>query len=158
VTPLYPQKLALTSPTGGGRSVGIVHSRTKATEFSFLYYIILYYIILYYIILIIILRDHSYMLSVVDRNVMRCIPVHRASYRLLRNIASVHKKKPSQWAQYTVDPFPFFAIIYSCCNPKRRAISQSMWCLLMWPWSSRPADAATLFHCLHLAADGAFPT
>jgi hypothetical protein len=34
VTPIYPQKLALTSPTGGGRSVGIVHSRTKATEFS----------------------------------------------------------------------------------------------------------------------------
>ena len=35
VTPLYPQKLALTLPTGGGRSVGIVRSRTKATEFSF---------------------------------------------------------------------------------------------------------------------------
>jgi hypothetical protein len=35
VTPLYPQKLALTSPTSGGRSVGIVRSRTKATEFSF---------------------------------------------------------------------------------------------------------------------------
>ena len=34
VTPLNPQKLALTSPTGGGRSVGIVRSRTKATEFS----------------------------------------------------------------------------------------------------------------------------
>jgi hypothetical protein len=34
VTPLYPQKLALSSPTGGGRSVGIVRSRTKATEFS----------------------------------------------------------------------------------------------------------------------------
>src|SRR5215510_15471742 len=33
VTSLYPQKLALTSPTGGGRSVGIVRSRTKATEF-----------------------------------------------------------------------------------------------------------------------------
>jgi hypothetical protein len=31
-TPLYPQKLALTSPTSGGRSVGIVRSRTKATE------------------------------------------------------------------------------------------------------------------------------
>jgi len=30
------KKLALTSPTGGGRSVGIVRSRTKATEF-FLY-------------------------------------------------------------------------------------------------------------------------
>jgi len=32
VTPLYPQTLALTSPTGGGRSVGIVRLRTKATE------------------------------------------------------------------------------------------------------------------------------
>jgi len=32
VTPLYPQMLALTSPTGGGRSVGIVRVRTKATE------------------------------------------------------------------------------------------------------------------------------
>ena len=31
-TPLYPQKLALTSLTGGGRSVGIVRLRTKATE------------------------------------------------------------------------------------------------------------------------------
>jgi hypothetical protein len=31
---LYPQKLALTTPTSGGRSVGIVPSRTKATEFS----------------------------------------------------------------------------------------------------------------------------
>jgi len=28
VTPLYPQKLALTSPTGGGRSVGIVRVRS----------------------------------------------------------------------------------------------------------------------------------
>jgi len=27
--------LALTSPTGGGRSVSMVRSRTKATEFSF---------------------------------------------------------------------------------------------------------------------------
>jgi hypothetical protein len=33
---LYLQKLALTSPISGGRSVGIVHSRTQATEFSFL--------------------------------------------------------------------------------------------------------------------------
>jgi hypothetical protein len=29
---LYQQKLALTLPTSGGRSVGIVRSRTKATE------------------------------------------------------------------------------------------------------------------------------
>jgi hypothetical protein len=32
----YPQKLALTSQTSGGRSIGIVCLRTKATEF-FLY-------------------------------------------------------------------------------------------------------------------------
>jgi hypothetical protein len=32
---LYPQKLTLTSLTNGGRSVGIVRSRTEATEFSF---------------------------------------------------------------------------------------------------------------------------
>jgi len=37
VTPLYPQNLALTSPTGGGRSVGIVRVRTKATEFVSLF-------------------------------------------------------------------------------------------------------------------------
>jgi hypothetical protein len=30
---LYPQKLALSSPTNGGGSVGIVRSRTQATEF-----------------------------------------------------------------------------------------------------------------------------
>jgi hypothetical protein len=33
VTPLYPQKLALTSPTGGGRSVGIVRSRTRPRSY-----------------------------------------------------------------------------------------------------------------------------
>jgi hypothetical protein len=30
---LYQQKLALNSPTSGGRLIGIVHSRTQATEF-----------------------------------------------------------------------------------------------------------------------------
>jgi hypothetical protein len=38
---LYPQKLALTSPTTYGRSVGIVRSRTKATECSFLVLILI---------------------------------------------------------------------------------------------------------------------
>jgi hypothetical protein len=33
----YPQKLALTSPTSSGRSVGIVCSRTQALEFSFFF-------------------------------------------------------------------------------------------------------------------------
>jgi hypothetical protein len=32
---LYPQRLALTSPTSGRCSVGIVRLWTKATEFSF---------------------------------------------------------------------------------------------------------------------------
>jgi hypothetical protein len=31
---LYPQKLALTSPTSGGRSDGMVRLRAKATEFA----------------------------------------------------------------------------------------------------------------------------
>jgi hypothetical protein len=31
-TPHYEQKLALTSPTSGGPSVGIIRSRTEATE------------------------------------------------------------------------------------------------------------------------------
>jgi hypothetical protein len=33
----FGSQLALTSPTGGGRSVGIVRSRTKAMEFSLVY-------------------------------------------------------------------------------------------------------------------------
>jgi hypothetical protein len=32
----YPQKLVLTSPTGGGRSICIDRSRTRAKEFNFL--------------------------------------------------------------------------------------------------------------------------
>jgi hypothetical protein len=38
LTTRYPSiriKLAVTSPTRGGRSVGIIRSRTQATEFSF---------------------------------------------------------------------------------------------------------------------------
>jgi hypothetical protein len=43
---LHPQKLALTSPTSGGRSVGIVRSRTQATEYFF-YYLMLLDIVLH---------------------------------------------------------------------------------------------------------------
>jgi hypothetical protein len=35
VAPLYLQKLAITLLTSGGRSVGIVRSRTQTMEFSF---------------------------------------------------------------------------------------------------------------------------
>jgi hypothetical protein len=34
LAPLYPQKLAITSPTSGGLSVGIVRSLTQTMEFS----------------------------------------------------------------------------------------------------------------------------
>jgi hypothetical protein len=37
VSPLNTQNLALTSPTSGGRSFGIVHLRTKAKELSLFY-------------------------------------------------------------------------------------------------------------------------
>jgi hypothetical protein len=40
-TPLYPQQLALTSPTSGDRSVGIVHSLTQATEYVLIIIIII---------------------------------------------------------------------------------------------------------------------
>jgi hypothetical protein len=42
---LFPQKLALTSPTNGGRSVGIVRSRTKATELLLLLLLLLLWIV-----------------------------------------------------------------------------------------------------------------
>jgi hypothetical protein len=38
-THLYPQKLALTSPTSSSRSVGVVRSLTQATEFFFVLYV-----------------------------------------------------------------------------------------------------------------------
>jgi hypothetical protein len=37
---LYSQKLALASPTSGGRSIGIVRSRTQVTEFVMKHYTI----------------------------------------------------------------------------------------------------------------------
>jgi hypothetical protein len=45
----YPQKFTLTSPTSGGRSVGIVRSRTQKTEFLLLLILINYilYIFIY---------------------------------------------------------------------------------------------------------------
>jgi hypothetical protein len=39
VTPSIRKKLALTSLTSGGRLVGIVRSRTKATEFNFSFFL-----------------------------------------------------------------------------------------------------------------------
>jgi hypothetical protein len=40
-TPLYPQKLALTSPTSGGCSAGIVRLRTEATKLLLLLLLLL---------------------------------------------------------------------------------------------------------------------
>jgi hypothetical protein len=44
VAPSNPQKLALTSPTSSGRSVGIVRSRTQATVYSFFVVVIAWFI------------------------------------------------------------------------------------------------------------------
>jgi hypothetical protein len=44
VSPSIPQKLALTSSTSGARSVGIVPSRTQATEISLVLYNIMFII------------------------------------------------------------------------------------------------------------------
>jgi hypothetical protein len=41
VTLLYPQNLAVTWPTSGGRSAGVVRSRTKATELIIIIIIII---------------------------------------------------------------------------------------------------------------------
>jgi hypothetical protein len=38
VAPCIRKKLALISPTRGGRWVGVVRSRTQATEFSYCFY------------------------------------------------------------------------------------------------------------------------
>jgi hypothetical protein len=43
---LYPQKLEVTSPTSGGRSIGIVRSRVQATEFFYMLCIIIIIIII----------------------------------------------------------------------------------------------------------------
>jgi hypothetical protein len=59
---LYPQMLALTSLTGGGRSVGIVRSRTEITEFSF--FLILLYPPLKFLIFFF-LKDPIYLQSVI---------------------------------------------------------------------------------------------
>jgi hypothetical protein len=41
---LYLQTLAITSPTSGGRSVGIVRSRTQTMEFSFSFFMLSSYV------------------------------------------------------------------------------------------------------------------
>jgi hypothetical protein len=43
-TPLYSQTLALTSPTSGGHSVGIVRSLTQATKFVLFFFCVMYLI------------------------------------------------------------------------------------------------------------------
>jgi hypothetical protein len=48
VTPLYPQKLALTLPTRGCHLVGILRSRTQATELLLLLYSYYRSVILFY--------------------------------------------------------------------------------------------------------------
>jgi len=74
VTPLYPQKLALTSPTSGGRSVGMVRSRTKATEFH---------------IAALVRRSHSFVSSLLS-SVAACTFTTFVSHQQLRHYIWFH--------------------------------------------------------------------
>jgi hypothetical protein len=49
VAPVCPQGLALSSPTDGGRSVGVVGSQTKATELLLLLLLLLLYVLPYFV-------------------------------------------------------------------------------------------------------------
>jgi hypothetical protein len=55
---LYPQKLALTSPTSGGRSVGIVRLRTKDHGVLYYYYYYYYYILFLCVLFLFFTRSH----------------------------------------------------------------------------------------------------
>jgi hypothetical protein len=76
VTPLYPQKLVLISPTIGGRSVDIVRSRTKATE------------------LVSILRvlDENLPFICITTEEKFKFSLHHSCYILVRNISKVDKR------------------------------------------------------------------
>jgi hypothetical protein len=60
---LYPHKLALTSPTNGGLSVGIVRSWTQATEFVLLFVV---FVLLYSIEVYFAFRHISFQLAVIQ--------------------------------------------------------------------------------------------
>jgi hypothetical protein len=49
--PLYPQKLALTSPTSGNRFVGIVRLPTEATELLLLLLLLLFVVVVVVVVL-----------------------------------------------------------------------------------------------------------
>jgi hypothetical protein len=62
-TSLYPQKLALSSPTNGGRSVGIVLSRTKAKKLFLLLLLLVWHGVIYTVVVfvwIVILHNYLY--------------------------------------------------------------------------------------------------
>jgi hypothetical protein len=62
---LYPLKLTLTSPTNGGRSVGIVRWRTKAPDFLFCFCCLLLFRseLLYKITFVVVMCSQIFMLS-----------------------------------------------------------------------------------------------
>jgi hypothetical protein len=69
----YAQKLALTSPTSGGRSVGIVRLRNKATEFLFL---VFFCMNLLFLITSRYIRKHA---PIIIRNISWYTYIHRST-------------------------------------------------------------------------------
>jgi hypothetical protein len=113
---LYPQTLALTSPTSGGRSVGIVRSQIQATEFSFSFWYI-------YIFRLIIL--HSFDVEVAGTQFPRCELLELSVYyRLIKflfsslhllcfKLASVHSYTHTTIYHIQIQP------LTSSCAPLR---------------------------------------
>jgi hypothetical protein len=81
---LYPQKLALTSPTSGGRSVGIVRLRTQTTA-----------LILFVLCWNLVLRRLA---KTFYFNGLGCTPIIRRSDRTLSNFA----KQPAKYLGHVV--------------------------------------------------------
>jgi hypothetical protein len=69
----YPQKLALTSPTGGGRSVGMVRSRTKATEFSLVSFSFMYFYCYVYVFLLLCILCFVYYVFIMPTGILRLL-------------------------------------------------------------------------------------
>jgi hypothetical protein len=75
-TPLYPQKSALTLPTSGGRSVGIVRSHAHATEFV---------VFLFFVVVVVCRSKHSPQISKLLFIITEFMDfVHRSKFQITR--------------------------------------------------------------------------
>jgi hypothetical protein len=84
---LNPQKLALTSPTFGGRSLGVVRLRTKTTEFVFVYVCLFYFlslVVLYIVSSLFLFRFYYLPFSFPSLSLFAFLSFYFPSYFFLR--------------------------------------------------------------------------